>query len=182
MSIDPRAFPRQLSHWSLHVCLNALPSFGIALFLLQLHRAPIAIAAMLAGIVSVILLLAFLTSLRGPLSDPSSLPARALKIGVRIRTAICLGSLLPALMTKNIAWLPDLYFGMAACSATEQAGRILGGRPTLNPGSTGFLPVFTTVLLEGVIIAFMVAMISFFALLFIQRREHFKMIRAACYR
>ncbi len=177
MSIDPEALPRQFRYWLLHVSLNALPSFVIALSVLDFRHRPGAVVAMLAGIGFVIGCLTLLTSLEGPLAHPESLPARALKAGVRIRSAISLGGALLAIVTKSGFLLIDLWLGLIACSITEGVGRML--KSGMFPGlrREGFLPVFSTVVVEAVLIAFIVVMISFFALLVIQRRESRKLYR-----
>ncbi|WP_367875133.1 hypothetical protein [Luteolibacter sp. Populi] len=171
MPLNLKVLPHQLRHWALHCSLTALPSFGIALFMLQLWKLPAAIAAMLAAIATFIALYALITSLKGPLTDPGTLVARSLKLGTRIRTAISLISI-PLLFTRMGGWTPDFWCGFLACSVTNAIGKKLGSHQELiRSGRGDFLPVYFTTILEGIIISFMLLMIAFFSLLILQRRQ-----------
>ena len=179
MPLDLKVLPRQLRHWALHCSLTALPSLGIALYMLQLWQLPAAVAAMLAAIATFIVLYALITSLKGPLTDPGTLVARSLKLGTRIRTAISLVSI-PLLFTQMIGWTPDFWCGFLACNVTNTIGRKLGVHEDLvRLGRGDFLPVYFTTLLEGVIISFILLMIAFFSLIILQRRQTRRSFSAA---
>ncbi len=176
-------FPRRLRYWSFHCSLNALPSFAIALFILQLWKNPAAIAAMLAAIATFILLYATLTSLRGPLSDDSHVLSRSLRLGAKIRAIISGVSLSMIFVPPLMMFTPDFWCGFLSVSALDAASRSFGtGRFSLTPSSStpaGFISVYATTLLEGLILSFILLMISFFAVIFIQTRARLAFQNAA---
>lgn len=181
MTPDPAVLLRQLRHWSLHCSLNALPSFIIAGITLRLWQRPAATAAMLAAIATFIVLYTVLTSLPGPLSRQDHLLARSLKLGTRIRAIVTLVSL-PLLATDGgIVLTPDLWCGFAAMIGVRQIARLLGYPTDLfesDPSQASFHLVFAVTLLEGLILSFLLLMISFFALVFLQIRERRKVLSA----
>ena len=177
--MHPATFRHQLRHWTFHCLLNALPSFIIAAAWLKL-RSPVAVAAMLAAIGTFILLYATLTSLDGPLSDRNHVFSRALKLGAKIRAWISGLSLLLVPTEKLMMLTPDFWCGFLSVGLLNQAGQFF------NPGSNffhlvsgtttdkGFLPIYATTLLEGFILSFILLMISFFAVIFLQSRDRRK--------
>ncbi|TAE73338.1 MAG: hypothetical protein EAZ65_02040 [Verrucomicrobia bacterium] len=173
MTLDHDAVPRQFRHWLLHCGLNALPSFIIALAWCDLWRYPSAIFAMLSAIACFVILYTVLGSLRGPLSQPDHILARSLKLGTRIRAVVTLCSL-PALATEGtLFFTPDLWCGMLATAGVNGTMQALGHQGgALSEGS--FATVFAITLLEGFILSFLLFMISFFALVFIQIRDRRK--------
>ncbi len=179
MTFDPAVFPRQLRYWSLHCLLNAAPSLGIALGWLGLWKSPSAVAAMFTAIATFILLYATLTSLRGPFTDPTHILARSLRLGAKIRAWISGISILILPTGIFMAFTPDYWCGLLSIALLNGAGRFLGMTGpffTPNPDSAtaNFLPVFATTLLEGFILSFLLLMISFFALIFLQMRDRKK--------
>ncbi len=168
-------FLRQLRYWTLHCSLNALPSLGIALAYLGLWKNLEGVAAMLAAILTFILLYAALTSLPGPLSNPGHVVSKSLRLGTKIRSWISGLSFLSLPLGPAMVFMPDFWCGFLSLSILTQASRILGLEIELpsgnsSNGSVGFLAVYATTMLEGFIISFLLLMISFFALLFIHRK------------
>jgi hypothetical protein len=180
MSFDPTVFPRQLGYWTLHCLLNAAPSLGIALGWLGLWKHPAAVAAMFAAIATFILLYSALTSLRGPFTDPTHILSRALKLGAKIRAWISGISVLVLPTGIFMMLTPDYWCGLISISLVNGAARYLGASgPAFQPdtggsSTTGFLPVFATTLLEGFILSFLLLMIAFFSLIFLQMRDRKK--------
>ncbi|MCW1926458.1 hypothetical protein OKA05_28160 [Luteolibacter arcticus] len=168
-------FPRRLRYWSLHCALNSLPSLIIALWALELRHKPLAIAAMFSAIATFILLYATLTSLPGPLAEESNLLSKSLRLGTKIRSWISGVSLL-LIPAKGLFFMPDFWCGWAAIGLYNWVLRTLGiwtQRFPMNRGNQpdSFLPVYTVTLLEGLILSFLLLMISFFALLVLQAKE-----------
>ncbi len=171
-TICPRFWPRfkeRLAYWSLHCSLNALPSFGIACFYLDLLKNPSAVMAMLADIATFVLLYATLTSLQTPFADQDHPLARALRIGTKIRGWI---SALSVVAVASGAGLltPDFWCGWLAIS-------ILGSVAKLAPASgmdyldaAGFARTYLTTVLEGLILSFFLLLFSFLALIVLQAR------------
>ena len=166
-------FPRQLRYWAIHCALNSSPSFCIALIFLNLWKSPFAIAAMLCAIATFILLYATLTSLIVPLADENHVIARSLKLGTTIRAWISGLSLL-VVFTPVAMVTPDFWCGFIAAIFTNFLFRSAGGVGNIfEPSGVnfGFSPVFVTTLLEGFILSFLLLMISFFVVIFIQARD-----------
>lgn len=181
MTPEPAILLRQFRHWSLHCSLNALPSFLIAGITLRLWQRPAATAAMLAAIATFIVLYTVLTSLPGPLSRQDHLLARSLKLGTRIRAIVTAVSLPLIAVDGGIAFTPDLWCGFAAMIGIAQIARLLGYPADLfesDPSQASFHLVFAVTLLEGLILSFLLLMISFFALVFLQIRERRKAFSA----
>lgn len=180
MIFDPAVFPRQLRYWALHCLLNAAPSLGIALGWLGLWRVPAAVAAMFTAIATFILLYAFITSLRGPFTDPTHVLSRALRLGAKIRAWISGISCLAVPTAFGLLFTPDYWCGLISITLVNGAARFLGStRPYFQPdtdgsSTAGFLPVFATTLLEGFILSFLLLMIAFFSLILLQMRDRKK--------
>jgi hypothetical protein len=175
-------FPKQLGHWTIHGICNSLPSFIIALVFLHLWKSPQAVAAMLLAIAIFVVVFAVVTSLPWPFSDRSHVLGRAVRLGAKIRSWIAVISL-PLALTPALALTPDFWCGFAAAAVQNEIFRALhvGGRSTNlidSFGNASFLPVFTTTMLEGFIISFMLLMISFFCVMFLQSRERKKLFKA----
>ena len=166
-------FPRQLRYWAIHCALNSSPSFCIALIFLDLWESPLAIAAMLCAIATFILLYATFTSLIVPLADENHVLARSLRLGTTIRAWISGLSLL-IVFTPAMAITPDFWCGFLAAMLTNFFFRSAGGVGNFfepNGVNVGFSPVFVTTLLEGFILSFILFMISFFVVIFLQARD-----------
>ncbi|BCX48639.1 hypothetical protein HAHE_25470 [Haloferula helveola] len=175
MRIDTARLPRQLRYWSLHCWINALPSFLIALFYLELWESPLAILAMVLAICTFIVTYTVVTSIEGWFSNPDGLASRAVRIGAGVRMAISLISL-PMLIpgvTMLFMFTPDFWAGWFAVMLVNGAAQSLGASsPVLGPGGDGggFLSVFATTLIEGATLSLMLAMFAFFALVILQIR------------
>jgi hypothetical protein len=172
-------FPRQLRYWSLHCFLNALPSLGIALGWAQLIRSSTATAAMFTAIATFILLYATLTSWITPVADRSRLLFRSLDLGLRIRAAISVFSLFGLTDKNHLIFLPDTWCGFAAGFSVDWLSRKFGyGRLNLNGSHSdsvsGFIQIYATTMLEGLILSFLLLMISFFALIILQAKDRRK--------
>lgn len=179
-------FPKQLGHWTIHGICNALPSFIIAMILLGL-RTPVAILAMLSAVAVFVLAFAVVTSLPGPLSEESQVLGRAIRLGARIRSWMAgLSLLFFPFGESTFFFTPDFWCGWLAVMIQGEMEKWFGIqgfalRPLDETGdaSVRFLPVFTTTLLEGFIISFLLLMISFFCVIFLQARESRRMLKAS---
>lgn len=160
--------------------INSLPSMVIALITLGLWAQPAGIAAMLAAIGTFILLYATLTSLDGPLADERHVLSRALRLGSKIRVWISGISLFFAAIPPFMMFLPDFWCGFLASNIVNDAGRSFGfaGSPGWSQ-NTGFLKIYAITMLEGFILSFILAMISFFAVIYLQARDRRKFLTLA---
>jgi hypothetical protein len=178
----PVVFRRQLRFWTFHCFFNALPSLVIALGFLRLWKSPGAVAAMTAAIVTFILLYAAVTSLRGPLSEEEHVLSRALKLGTKIRGWISGISVLLILSGKGILLAPDIWCGMLAINLLNRAASFAGVnnsgvfQPEPAQDIEGFLRIYTTTMTQGFILSFLLLMISFFSILFLQARDRKKFL------
>ncbi len=175
-------FPKQLGHWSIHGLCNALPSFIIALVFLRLWKSPQAVAAMVLAVAIFIIAFAVMTSLSWPLSDRTHVLGRAVRLGAKIRSWIACISI-PLAFTPAMSITPDFWCGFIAAAVQNEIFRALHlGDATTSMmdslGNASFLPVFTTTMLEGFIISFLLLMISFFCVIFLQAKERRRMLRA----
>lgn len=177
MKIDRTRLPEQARYWSLHCGVNALPSFIVAAFYLQMITQPLNVIAMLLAILTFIIGYTVLTSIDGLFTDSGSLLSRALKVGVKIRLVISLISL-PMLLPSPVAlFVPDVWAGMLAAAVVNWCGRMLGhGAFTIDAtgGDPSAFAVYATTILEGIILSFMLLMLSFFSLLVLQAKERKK--------
>ena len=177
MKIDRSLLPVQARYWTLHCCINALPSFIVAAFYLQMITSPTCILAMLMAILTFIAAYTVITSIEGWFSDSQSVLSRALKVGVRIRMIVSLVSL-PLLIPTALAFLvPDVWAGMLAAAIVNWVADFLGsGGAWIGPteGHPPALAVYATTMIEGLIISFMLFMLSFFSLLVLQARDRKK--------
>lgn len=166
-------FLRQLRYWTFHCSFNALPSFCIALFFLQLWKSPPAIAAMVCAIGTFILLYATLTSLNGPLANEDHILSRSLRLGAKIRAWIS-GVSLVMIPIGAFMLTPDFWCGFLSVTVTDSLLKWAGGPVSplgSNGQNAGFFPIYLTTLLEGFILSFLLLMISFFAVMFLQARD-----------
>ncbi len=175
-------FRKQLGHWAFHGFFNALPSFIVAAFFLRLHS-PAALLAMVSAIGFYVMVFAVITSLPGPLAEQDHPLSRAIRLGTKIRTGIACVSLPLVIVGPYAIFLaPDTWCGFLAVVVQNKLAEWLGVRSSSFSVDGGgalmrFLPVFTTTMLEGFIISFLLLMISFFCVMFIQARERRKMLR-----
>lgn len=156
-------FLRQLGRWTFHCLLNAAPAFCIAIACLPEGKQPATIAAMLWGILTLIIGFSLLTSLPGPMRDGKHVFPRALSIGLKIRNfSLVLGVPLMAVDLGGVVIAPDFILGILAMN--------------LIPGPENFATIYLTTLLVGLGLAFLILTISFlaaFVLLIKDRRNAF---------
>lgn len=180
MKIDRARLPQQARYWTAHCCINALPSFIVAAFYLQMITQPACVIAMLLAILTFIAAYTIVTSIDGWFSDSQSVLSRALKVGVRIRLILSLVSLPLLLPTPVAFFVPDVWAGIIAAGIVNGFGQMIGvGRVLIEPGTGGTpaLVVYATTITEGLILSLMLMMLSFFSLLVIQARERKKIGR-----
>ncbi|RYD21654.1 MAG: hypothetical protein EOP88_10640 [Verrucomicrobiaceae bacterium] len=177
-------FPRQLRYWTFHCTLNALPSFGIALWILGLRNDPAAIAAMASAVVTFILLYSTITSVRSPFSQEAHILSRALKLGAKIRAWTSAISI-PLAFTPVLIFLPDLWCGLFATIIVNQTMVLPGDPVPFNPGmesSPGFAPVYVATMIEGFLLSGILLCISFLAIVFLQWRDRYRLYEEAANR
>lgn len=180
--MSQKIFYQKLRYWTLHCTLNSLPSFGIAMFYLDLRNYPEAVAAMICAVVTFILLYTVFTSSMLPLRDETHLLSRALRVGTRIRMAIsCISTvLLP--IPFVLLFMPDTWCGMLAVGAMNFIGKHFRGvgpgyynnfadTSTMMTGGYRFFSTYAVTMMEGFIISFLLLMISFFAVIFLQSKD-----------
>ncbi len=177
-------FPNQLGHWTIHGICNALPSFIIALVFLKLWKSPQAVAAMVLAVTIFIVAFAVAISLPWTLSDSNHVLGRSIRLGAKIRSWIAGLSLPCVLAPQMVVFMPDTWCGLLAVWLQYQADRYFRMGMSFNPtggdgASARFLPTFTTTMLEGFIISFMLLTISFFCVIFLQSRERKRLFKAA---
>lgn len=176
MRIDRSRLAGQARYWALHCSINALPSFIVAVFYLQMIEQPLAVVALLLAVLTFMVGYTILTSIDGLFCDSGSVLSRSLKVGVKIRLVISLISL-PLLFPSPLAFfVPDVWAGMVAAGVVNWCGQILGTPSMIgmDGGNPPPLAVYVTAILEGLIISLMLMMLSFFSLLVIQGIERKK--------
>jgi len=177
MKIDPSRLRGQARYWGLHCSVNALPSFIVATFYLQMVKDPLALIAMILAILTFVVGYTLITSIDGLFSDSDSLLSRALRIGVKFRLVVSLASLPFLLPTAAVLFVPDVWAGMLAAGVVNAVGQYLGGSVQLiGPTDSGapMLAVYLTTILEGLILSMSLFMISFFSLLVLQMKNRKK--------
>lgn len=181
MTFSTPVFARQLRYWSLHCLLNALPSLGIALLWMQLWRNSAAVLAMFSAIGTFIILYTMVTTLTEPLHRSDHILSRSIKLGAKIRAWISGASLLLLPTGGLIMFTPDYWCGLLSIGLVNRAAWILSGETHQffafdSPNNTEFLPVYAVTMIEGLLLSFLLLMISFFALLTLQARQRRKML------
>jgi hypothetical protein len=172
-------FPRQLRWWALHVPLNALPSFIIAISLFRFDKQPSVIFTMLAAIVLFIIGLAATVAMVPDLNRDGHPLARGLRASVVFRAWISgLSATMLIIAPPSLLFIPDFWCGYFATRVVGTIANVLH-LPSSGVRSGGFLPVMLTTIVEGVIIAIGIAMITFFLCLYFQSRERRKAFTSA---
>ena len=168
----------------MHCVVNALPSFVIACVHLDLWRNPDALKAMGAAVLAFILAYSLLTSIRGPLTQSDHVVSRAIRAGAKFRLVISIASTPFAPFPGAFVCVPDLWCGFASVFIFQQLLRLSGTPPGIVQvidrllEKASFNDIFTIAIIQGLVISMLFFTISFFALLFIQRRERMKMYAA----
>ncbi len=180
-----KRFPSKLKFWSVHCLINALPSYLIAVVWLQLWDQPVAQLAMGFAVLTFVLGYSIATSLPGPLSNRDSLAGRAMRVGLTVRTVISVVTVLAVPTGTLMFFTPDLWCGVFASNAVgflfESAGLestlprgFNDGRSSGSSQVVGFLEVYLTTVIEGLILSFMLFLFSFIAILILQMRDRKK--------
>ena len=180
-------FSKQLGHWTIHGICNALPSFIIAGSFLNLWKNPEALLAMLLAICVFIVGFAVITSLSTPFGDRSHLLGRAVRLGAAIRSWIAGLSLLllvggPSAPKPGFMFVPDIWCGFLAVLLQNKLCEVFhlrGSSFSIDGGGADmhYFAVFTTTMLEGFIISFLLLMISFFCVIFLQAKARRRMLK-----
>ena len=172
MNDTMKRFLRQLGFWSIHGTLLVLPSFLIAGLLLSVFDSPAQIAAMLAGTLPFLFGFAALTTFAKPFQDPQHLLPRALRLALLLRIATVLLFGLFSLGAPIFLWaIPDIWAGLGAALAIEWVGNQLGYASLLDTNFSSALLVFFCTVLEGILLSFLMSLLTFFCLLFLNRKE-----------
>ncbi len=168
-----RSFPGKLRFWALHCIINALPSYLIAVVWLKLWPVKHAHWAMLAAVCTFILGYAVLTSWVPVLREGRNLFTRALKVGLVIRTIISFLTVFSVPLGFPLLFAPDTWSGLAASLVVSKA---LGTQPLsqLMDGSVSnvsFLEIYAVTIVEGLILSFLLFILSFIAIIILQMRD-----------
>ncbi len=186
-------FLRSLGFWSLHGVVSALPGFCIAMWIVTLSENPYALVAMLSALLTLILVIALIMSLGPSLTVWRTLPSRGLRCGLVLR-AICSGVSFIIILTvlaedgryggPIILVLPDLWTGLGAVLAIDWISDVLGyGEPLSrimdNPANLSFAMIYLISLIHGLILCFMIFIVSFVSMLVLQIRDRKKFYKNA---
>ncbi|MEP2774872.1 MAG: hypothetical protein ABJQ29_02795 [Luteolibacter sp.] len=183
-----KLFPAKLKFWSWHCLINALPSYLIAVVWLQLWQHPIAHVSMAFAVLTFVLGYSVATSLPGPLANKDSLFSRAVKVGLIIRLIISFLTVCLVPTGVLLLFTPDYWSGQLAVSIVNEIYSYLGLEGTLlarvndgrTPGisvSPGFLEVYLSTVLEGLILSFMLFILCVMAIIILQMRDRKRMFR-----
>ncbi|MFM2199182.1 MAG: hypothetical protein RLZZ505_2614 [Verrucomicrobiota bacterium] len=188
-------FLRSLVFWSLHGVVSALPGFCIAMWMVRLSENPSALLAMLSALLTIILVIASLMSFRPSLTAWRTLPSRGLRCGLVLR-AICSGAsfliVITVLATNGrdgnpvLIALPDLWTGLgavltvAAISDFFSSGNPFSGIFDLGgPANLSFAMIYLISLIHGLILCFLIFIVSFVSMLVLQIRDRKKFYQNA---
>jgi hypothetical protein len=169
------SFPGKLRFWTLHCMINALPSYFIAIVWLGLWPVMRAHWAMLAAVVTFIIGYAVLTSCVPVLREERNLFTRALRVGLAVRLYISVPTILAVPLGAPLLFSPDAWCGFAASWFVSQ---VLGTPPlpqriggSSGASEVGFLEIYATTLVEGMLLSFLLFIISFIAIIILQMRD-----------
>lgn len=175
LEVFKKVFPGKLRFWALHCTINALPSYLIAVVWLGLWPVMRAHWAMLAAVVTFILGYAVLTSCVPVLREGRNLFTRALKVGLTIRMVISVLTILAVPLGAPLLFSPDAWCGMGASWFVSQ---VLGTQPlpqriggSSGSSEVGFLEIYATTLVEGLLLSFLLFILSFIAIIILQARD-----------
>jgi hypothetical protein len=170
-----KCFPAKLRFWALHCTINALPSYLIAVVWLGLWPVMHAHWAMLAAVVTFIIGYAVLTSCVPVLREGRNLFTRALKVGLTIRTVISVLTILSVPLATPLLFAPDTWCGFAASWVVSET---LGNPPlaqriggTSGGSGVSFLEIYAITIIEGLILSFLLFILSFIAIIILQARD-----------
>lgn len=146
--MNPQTYQKQLRYWSCHCCINALPSFLIAIFHLGLREQPLNIIAMILGVIIFILFYTFISTQIKCFTNPDSLIYKACKIAVIFRTitAIIALALVPTpLVFMSIDFVAGFWTGV-----------LLG----FDGENNNFFKILAWTLLEGLVLSIFLFLIA----------------------
>lgn len=181
-----RVLPSQLAFWFWHCLINALPSYLIAVMWMALWKYPIAHIAMGCAVLTFIIGYSVVTSLPGPLARKDSLFGRALRSALMMRLVISVITIAMVPTGIFLTLTPDLWCGRLAVFLVSKAYGILGLNGALLNRSfdsdlsgvlPGFMEIYLTTLLEGLILSFMLFILSFIAIIILQAKDRKRMFR-----
>lgn len=172
------SFPEKLRFWTMHCIINALPSYLIAVVWLELWPFAQAHWAMLAAVLTFILGYAVFTSWVSVLRAGPNLFTRALNVGLLIRTIISVITIISIPLASPLLFTPDAWSGFAASWVVSQ----VSGKPPLIQRISGvsdelqvsFLEIYAITVIEGLILSFLLFILSFVAIIILQNRERKK--------
>lgn len=174
-----KSFPGKLRFWALHSMINALPSYLIAVVWLGLWAVAHAHVAMLAAVVTFVVGYAVLTSWVPVLREGRNLFTRALKVGLVIRTVISCLTIFAVPLGMLLLFTPDYWCGQIAVVTVARCYDLLGLEATLasrldsvaSSIDTGFMEIYLATVLEGLILSFLLFILSFIAIIILQMRD-----------
>ena len=183
-----KVFPEKLKFWFWHCLINALPSYLIAVVWLELWKYPVAHVAIGCAVLTFMLGYSVVTSLPGPLTRKETLYARALKAALVIRIVISAITVMIVPTGVFLLLTPDLWCGRFAATLVSKIYGFLGFEATLLPrangggpselfSTPGFMEIYLTTVLEGLILSFMLFIFSFIAIIILQMRDRKRMFR-----
>lgn len=169
------SFPSKLRFWALHCTINALPSYLIAVVWLGLWPVMHAHWAMLAAVITFVIGYAVLTSCVPVLREGRNLFTRALKVGLVIRAVISVLTIISVPAGAPLFFSPDVWCGLGASWFVSQ---VLGTNPlpqriegSSGGSEVGFLEIYATTLVEGLLLSFLLFILSFIAIIILQMRN-----------
>jgi len=174
-----KCFPGKLRFWAIHCTINALPSYLIAVVWLELWPVAHAHWAMLTAVLTFVFGYAVLTSWVPVLREGRNLFTRALKVGLVIRTVISCLTVFVVPLGIFLLFTPDYWCGQVAVNVVAWWYDLLGLESTLGSRldsvgksiDTGFMEIYLTTVLEGLILSFMLFILSFIAIIILQMRD-----------
>lgn len=182
-------FLRSLGFWSLHSVVSALPGFCIAMWMVRLSENPSALVAMLSALLTMILVITSLMSIWPSLTAWRTLPSRGLRCGLVLR-AICAGAsfiiIITVLATNGrdgnpiLIALPDLWTGLGSVLSITLISDFFGfGNPLSGimdgAANLSFGMIYLIALTNGLILCFLIFIVSFVSMLVLQIRDRRKL-------
>jgi hypothetical protein len=183
------SFLRNLGFWSLHSVVSALPGFCIAMWLVKLYENPFAFLAMLSALFTMILVITSIMSIWPSLTAWRSLPSRGLWCGLVLR-AICSGASFIIIITvlaingrdghPILIALPDLWTGLGAVLSITVISDFFGFEPSFleimsRPANISFAMIYLISMINGLILCFLIFIVSFVSMLVLQIRDRKKL-------
>ena len=162
---SPRPFLSELKFWSFHCSLTALPSFLMAGVSLEYFKSPSSVAAMLLAVLVFIFGYTLLTTFLKPFQEKQNLISRALQAALQARLVVTLMTILVFILDikeqTTLPYLPDYWAGFLSGMVINS----VSGGELLEAKTVPFFLVFSWTILEGIILSFLLFMLTFFCLL-----------------